>query len=143
MRWWEIGGHNPSHLVCWWAIEHCGHGAFYLRSLMPGDFGKYGKGPLPRHAYDLDGKQIEEFPVKCCTCNVVPDQMTLIPIERISGYSGREHFFPYYHHGIKDWPPPTDPRTCWNCCTPTSVAFFTYNNRMVCKECYQNYLVIK
>lgn len=135
--WWQPSETTPSTSPCWWAIEHQGHPAFYLRSLMPGDFGPFGLGPLARHTYDLLGIQVEVFPVPCFTCGASPlDATRLVPIERVTGLRGRELFFAKYVFGLQPWPGPTDMSTCWNCCSLESPADKVIHGRRVCTLCY-------
>ena len=137
-EWWELQDGRPTSYPCWWAIEHMGHAAFYLRSLMPGDFAPKSNGPLARHAYDLHGVQMEFFPVICQTCMVMPHPEALIPIERVTGLRGRELFFAQYVFGVKPWPPPTSQSSCWNCCCTYPPANRVIQGRRVCADCEQH-----
>jgi hypothetical protein len=102
---------------------------------MPGDFGPFGIGPIPRHAYTLDGQQIEEFPVRCCMCTLVPDPQLLEPIERKTGLRGRRRFFAPYYSGKEPWPKATGHETCWMCSEPTKPATILVQDRRVCRDC--------
>ena len=115
MTWYrEVG--TPDVGIYWWAIEHQGHPAFYLRALMPGDFGP-GCLPLPRHALALDGTVPDE--VRCGTCGEVPGVAELEPVERATGQRG---FLQALRSGRRPWPKATDPATCWLCCNPREKA---------------------
>lgn len=131
----------PDYRICWWAIEHAGHPAFYLRSLMPGDLAPNAPGPLPRHAYNLDGEQLEgialhgRLVVPCQVCNLVPNPVTLTPIERVSGQRGRELFFAQYVFKIQQWPQPTNPDSCW-LCIGDELPRRIFLGRELCPSCY-------
>lgn len=133
-EWWMATAMEAR--ILWWAIEHHGHPAFFLRALMPGDMAPLtGLGPLPRHAYTLAEEQIEEFPVRCCTCRQIPNPADLVPIERCTGERGRMHFFTQYELGVKPWPGPTSQSTCWLCSNPKEVPTEVVNGRKFCSHC--------
>ena len=120
LEWYERHG-TPEDGQWWWAVEHYGpvpagggsnvslHPAFYLRSLMAGDFAG-ARLPLPRHVLTLDGQVTGE--TRCGTCGGVPEARMLEPIERRTGARG---FLSEYRLGRQQWPAPTDPGTCWLC----------------------------
>lgn len=140
-----VNWYDGDHRILWWAVEHqeqgmgTPHPAFYLRALMPGDFGPRSLGPLARHTYHLDGTQAEEQPVRCGTCQLIPKPIHLIPIERLTHERGREHFFQMYHFKIRPWPVPGNPGLCWLCNDPRKVADRNAEAerrlRRVCPEC--------
>lgn len=114
----------------WWAVEHRGHPAFYLRALMAGDFGPGQAGPLPRHTHGLDGSQLEE--VRCPTCGEVPNPNDLAPIERRTHVRG---FLDALRNGLARWPRPTSPASCWLCSNPRVPADEVVYGRAVCRGC--------
>lgn len=109
---WYVGPRTPG-LELWWAVEHRGHPAFYLRALMPGDFAPGQAGPLTRHASDLEGVPMAH--VLCETCGARPDPADLEPIERATGDRGH---LARLRQGLDRWPPPTDPASCYLCSDP-------------------------
>ncbi len=113
----------------WWAVEHLGHPAFYLRALLPGDF-KTGRGPLARHTYGLDGRQLED--VRCETCHEKPRPDDLDPIERKTHTRG---FLDVFRAGRAAWPHPTTPSACWLCSNPRASADHKVSGRDVCACC--------
>jgi len=107
---------TPNIGEVWWAVEHKGHPAFYLRALMPGDFAPAThKANLPalRHVIDLNG--VRAVQVACGTCGKVPKAQDLEPIERQTGSTG---FLDPYRSGAVAWPVATDPDSCWLCSHP-------------------------
>ena len=109
--WYEDSG-TPEAGTWWWAIEHQGHPAFYLRGLLPGDFAP-GRAPAPRHVATLKGKQYREGkPVTCGTCGRVPETDDLEPVER---RTGDREFLAAFRAGRLRWPRPTAPASCWLC----------------------------
>ena len=117
--WYDDPG-TPDAGTWWWAVEHQGHPAFYLRALLPGDFAP-GRSPAPRHAATLKGDQCrEKKPVTCGTCGRVPEAGDLEPVERRTGDVG---FLRPFREGHGPWPRPTDPATCWLCGCPPQVAY--------------------
>lgn len=112
LDWYEQRG-TPNDGEWWWAVEHRGHPAFYLRSLMAGDFAG-ARLPLARHVLTLDGRRAAE--TRCGTCGAVPDARDLEPVERRTGARG---FLSEYREGRQQWPPATDPKTCWLCSNRT------------------------
>lgn len=96
----------------WWIVEHYGHPAFYMRTLMPGDFAP-GRLPDPRHVRPLvrpdEGLPTE---VRCGTCNEIPRAEDLELIERSTGARG---FLDAFRSGKAKWPAPTLSTTCWLC----------------------------
>lgn len=99
----------------WWAVEHHGHPAFFLRALLSGDFAP-GRGPAPRHVLCLDGTTTPPSgSVRCGTCGEVPRPEDLVPIERKTGH---RNYLDAYRSGRSAWKRPTDPETCWLCSTP-------------------------
>mgnify|MGYP000039875206 CR=1 FL=1 len=99
-------------LEWWWLVQHLGHDAFYLRTLMPGDFAP-GRLPDPRHVRPLV-RPAEGLPteVRCGTCEEVPRAEDLEPIERATGARG---FLDLFRSGKSKWPAPTHSDTCWLC----------------------------
>lgn len=108
--WYEQSG--PDRRIWWWAIEHLGHPAYYLRTLLPGDFAPDQRGPLSRHACGLSGRLELVDPVRCGTCGQVPAVGDLEAIER---KTGRADFLAARRRGHAPWGPPTDPDSCWLC----------------------------
>lgn len=108
LQWYE--GPGTPDPIFWWAVEHQGHPAFYLRALMAGDFAPGAGGPKPRHVVDLEGELVTE--VRCGTCELVPDPDDLEPIERSTGFGG---FLGDLRRGRARWPSPTNEATCWEC----------------------------
>lgn len=125
---------EASSALQWWAVEHKGHPAFYLRALMAGDFAP-GLLPLARHAHGLDGRQLEV--VRCETCGEVPRSEDLEPIERRTHVRG---FLEAFRLGLGDprrqrWPKPTAPASCWLCSNPRVAADHEVDGRAVCAAC--------
>ncbi len=106
--WWDYDKDPPGG-SWWWAVEHNGHAAFYLRALMAGDFAP-GRLPDSRHVRPLDHQGVE--PVTCGTCGKVPQAVDLRVIERSTG--NRAALDPFIA-GRAPWPKPTDPKRCWLC----------------------------
>ena len=102
----------PPGLEWWWEVQHLGHPAFYLRTLMPGDFAP-GRLPAPRHVRPLE-RPAEGLPaeVTCGTCGDVPRSEDLEPIERSTGQRG---FLGEFRSGRARWPAPTKITSCWMC----------------------------
>lgn len=96
----------------WWSVLHKDHPAFYLRTLMPGDFAP-GRLPAPRHVRFLE-RPAEGLPVEvtCGTCGEVPRSEDLEPIERATGHRG---FLAEFRCGRARWPNPTKEQSCWMC----------------------------
>jgi len=102
-----------------WLIEHDGHIAWYQRALMRGDFSP-GNRPLPNYVLQLDGKLADPDKVpKCGMCKKIPMTDELIPVDRSNG--ARSVLTPF-RIGLAEWPPATDPETCYVCNTPDSPA---------------------
>jgi hypothetical protein len=102
-----------------WAIEHEGHLAWYQRALMRGDFAP-GSKPLPNYVLQLDGTLPDpEKPPKCGTCGKVPSVQELVPVDR---HTGTRSVLTPFRLGLAEWPPPTDPETCYVCNCPEYVA---------------------
>ena len=98
--------------IWWWAVEHRGHPAFYLRALMAGDFAP-GQSVHERHVLLLDGKAPNASgKIRCGTCNKEPDADDLVPIERATGNA---HAIDVFRTRRKRWPKKTDPTSCWLC----------------------------
>ena len=97
--------------VWWWAVEHEGHPAFYLRSLMAGDFAP-GETPDERHILKLDGKNPPATNLKCGTCNKKVAGEDLVPIERATGNRRALDVFRTRRHR---WPKRSDRAGCWLC----------------------------
>ena len=117
---WYEAPESPERAILWWAVEHRGHPAFYLRALLAGDFAP-GRAPVARHAASLDGAQYREGrPVTCGTCETDPDVDDLEPIERATGTRG---FLAVFRSGERPWPKATDPSTCWLCGCPPRQAY--------------------
>lgn len=135
--WWSEGN-GIALSPLWWAVEHLGHAAFYLRALMPGDFKYGGVGPLPRHAYGLRGEQLEAYPVPCQTCGKVVHPSALTPIERRTGARGQGLFFAKFLSGEKPWPLHTRKSSCWQCSDPFKPANHQVESRMLCDTCAPN-----
>jgi len=130
MATWYEDPRVPSDQL-WWAVEHAGHPAFYLRALMPGDFAPGQVGPLARHVHGLDGRQLDV--VQCGTCKVLePIPQLLAPIERRTHARG---FLDGYRNGAGRWPSPTSPATCWLCSNPRVAADHEVSGRSVCAAC--------
>ena len=131
-RWYEQDG-TPDPGIAWWAVEHNGHPAFYLRAFMAGDFAP-GCAPLPRHVLDLDGEEVET--VRCGTCRQSVAGEDLLPIERSTGLS---RFLDVYQTRRAPWPKPTDPGTCWECSTrktaPSAEIDKSWGKVKVCPNC--------
>ncbi len=109
--WYDDPG-TPEAGTWWWAVEHEGHPAFYLRALLAGDFAP-GRHPAPRHALGLDGGRPDQAaPLRCGTCGEVPRPEDLEPVERTTGDRG--HLGEYRARRVP-WPRPTDPGSCWLC----------------------------
>lgn len=102
----------PPDLEWWWLVEHRGHQAFYMRTLMPGDFAP-GRLPSTRHVRLLerpaDGLPTE---VRCGTCLEIPRSEDLEVIERSTGGRG---FLDGFRSGRSRWPSPTRDESCWMC----------------------------
>lgn len=139
---WYQGPGTPPVDVLWWAVEHLGHPAFYLRALKPGDFAP-DRLPLARHAYTINGTQVVERglanDVVCCTCHDHVESKDLEPIERKTGLRGHvaggPSFLDVYRLGRKPWPSPTDPRSCWLCSNPRVPADREVGGLRVCAPC--------
>lgn len=88
------------------------HPAFYLRTLMPGDFAP-GRLPAPRHVRPLV-RPAEGLPseVTCGTCGEVPRSEDIEIVERETGQRG---FLAEYRSGRAKWPKPTAEASCWGC----------------------------
>jgi hypothetical protein len=136
-EWYE--GPDTPDLEFWWAVEHRGHPAFYLRALMPGDFAP-GRRPALRHALTVDGKRPTSV-LQCGTCGETPEAGDLEPIERTTGIRG---FLGEYRRGRARWPQPTEESSCWLCSDPRvkatrTVAIATGTGRTVevsvCERC--------
>ncbi len=113
-EWHEAEG-APDRGTWWWAVEHRGHPAFYLRTLMPGDFAP-GRLPASRHVLQLDGtRAAQDRSATCGSCGELPAAADLEPIERATGDRG--HLQPR-RDGRAPWPRATDPASCWLCCAP-------------------------
>lgn len=114
LEWYE--GPGTPDLTWWWAVEHLGHPAFYLRALVPGDCAP-GRLPLARHILTLDGD--EDAEAICGTCEQTPRAENLEAIERATGQTG---FLGQYRAevdaGRRKWPTPTAPGSCWQCSNP-------------------------
>ena len=117
LAWYEGPGTPDS--TWWWAVEHLGHPAFYLRALLPGDFAP-GRGPAPRHTLIASGQAAEGRSVVCDTCGVEPRPEDLEPIERTTGHLGH---LAAYRAGRVSWPRATDPASCWLCSSPAQRAY--------------------
>lgn len=112
--WYRAEDAPPEH-EWWWAVEHQGHPAFYLRALLTGDFAP-GRTPAARHVLGLDGYPPEQHKlVRCGTCGKVPRAEDLEPIERATGLRG---WLDVFRQGKMPWKRPTDPSTCHLCSTP-------------------------
>lgn len=129
MNWYDDSADAPIGTL-WWAVEHLGHPAFYLRALMPGDFRPGQAGPLPRHTYGLDGKQLKV--VRCETCHEAPRPEDLAPIERKTHGRG---FLDAVRNGGGRWPPPTKATSCWNCSNVHAPADREVDGHLVCAAC--------
>lgn len=114
---WYLEAGTPDTGAVWWAVEHRGHPALYLRALMPGDFAP-GRLPLPRHVIELDGTEAPPE-VRCGVCDEVPRAEDLGVIERSTGDRG---FLAELRAGRRPWPRPTDPASCWLCSSRTARA---------------------
>lgn len=112
-RWFETADSPPDD-IWWWAVEHAGHPAYYLRALIPGDFAP-GRTPAPRHVLQLDGSRPAVGPVPCGTCAAIPDPAELEPYERRTGISG---FLEGFRRGDSLWPGATSETSCWECSHP-------------------------
>ena len=116
----------------WWAVEHAGHPAFYLRALMPGDFAP-GRLPLARHVWPLAGAYAED--VACGTCGGVPRAEALEVVERHTGARG---FLALLRAGRQPWPRATDASRCWLCgCRDSAwvVALTPLVDARMCERC--------
>ena len=136
MAWYSVDN-GVAHGILWWAVEHQGHPAYYLRALMVGDFRPEGQGPLARHVHDLDGAQVEMQPAPCGTCGQVPNPNDLEPIERVTnvrGFLARVRL-PLGDPGRVAWPRPTPTTACWLCNNPRVPADHTAKGRRVCSTC--------
>jgi hypothetical protein len=110
MTWFKADENKPDEGEFWWAVEHNGHPAFYLRALLAGDFAP-GRKPSQRHVCGLDG----EFPVEsvvCGTCGKIPKSEDLEVFERRTGKSG---FLNGFRRGKARWPNGTESWSCWLC----------------------------
>lgn len=141
MRWFE--GEEPDG-YWWWAIEHKGHPAFYLRNLLPGDFAP-GREVAPRHVlYPSGAAAVEGERVACATCGENPSPEDLVPIERSSWMV--VDFTPF-RTGEKNWPPPTDPASCWLCCGPPRFATIRVKTpggeSHACKRCAPYLMILE
>jgi len=116
-------------LEWWWLVLHRGHEAFYLRALMAGDFAP-GHLPLPRHARPLDAAAAP--PPACGTCGEVPAAADLEVVERSTG---ARRFLDAFRAGRAKWPKPTDPASCWECCSRTLPAIHDVDGVKVCAGC--------
>jgi len=124
----------PPDLEWWWSIEHHGHPAFYLRTLMPGDFAP-GRLPAPRHVRLLERGEGLPTEVRCGTCGEIPRSEDLEPVERQTGHRG---FLADYRSGRALWPKQTVPESCWMCsgrAPATSQARLRGTDVMVCAAC--------
>lgn len=101
----------PDSGTWWWAVEHRGHPAFYLRTFMSGDF-RPGHLPRPRHIMTLEGRCAQPGTPRCGTCDSVPESKDLEVFERVSGAGG---FLNAPRSGQAPWPPATHPKSCWLC----------------------------
>ncbi len=111
--WYE--SRTPDTGAAWWAVEHQGHPAFYLRALMAGDFAP-SRLPLPRHILTLKGEPVAvDGPCVCGTCGKVPASADLDVIERPTGRRGFLDVFRAGSPRGMAWPPATDPASCWLC----------------------------
>jgi hypothetical protein len=132
-HWYEENG-TPESGTYWWAVEHRGHPAFYLRALLPGDFAP-GRQVAPRHVLSLAGVQATG-PATCGTCGEVPASEDLDVVERRTGNRG----FPIEQRaGRRAWPRATDPASCWLCSTrqqpATVVVEQPHGEVAVCARC--------
>ena len=127
---------EPPGLEWWFRVDHRGHPAFYLRTLMPGDFAP-GRLPAPRHIRLLE-RPAEGLPaeVTCGTCGEVPRSEDLDVVERSTGSRG---FLAAYTAGRVKWPPPTSAESCWMCSNRKSPAIGKARLRgtdvLVCAGC--------
>ena len=126
-EWYADDTVAPEH---WWAVEHAGHPAFYLRALMPGDFSP-GRLPLERHVARLDGSQERLVPL-CGTCGTRPLVEALEPIERPTGARG---FLAPFRERRAPWPKPTDPNSCWLCSDRRIKADIVIDGYRYCARC--------
>lgn len=126
-EWYEVA--VPTTAIWWWAVEHRGHPAFYMRTLMAGDLAP-GRLPLPRHVRALDGN--EDAAVVCGTCEESPAAADLEVIER---QTGLRDFLKEYRSGRVRWPKPTDPATCWSCSMRRVPADRVIDGHNVCAQC--------
>lgn len=137
--WYEEPG-TPDIGTWWWALEHRGHPAFYLRALMPGDFAPGTSGPLARHVADLSGAQVAEGkPVTCGTCGQTfsdDDDDYWDVVERQTGALG---FLDALRSGKVRWPGATDPAACWLCSAPRKRAYLMVETpggrARACEQC--------
>ncbi len=119
MAWYEAED-TPDRGTWWWAVEHKGHPAFYLRSLKPGDFAP-GRRPLPRHALMTEPFHLrvaDDQPLVCDTCGEAPAVDDLDVIERSTGDSGFLDPFRgrgQYARTPVPWPKATNRASCWEC----------------------------
>ena len=126
---WYEAPEAPPRGTWWWAVEHRGHPAFYLRALLPGDHAP-GRVTAARHVLTLGGLVLDD--VHCGTCGEVPRAEDLEPIERATGDRGHLAAF---RDGRVPWPRPTDRRSCWLCSGPARLATREINGRMHCEAC--------
>jgi hypothetical protein len=120
LDWYDDVPGTPPVGEWWWAVEHLGHPAYYLRALCLGDFAPGQRGPAPRHVLEIEGSRPPEgAPVPCGTCGIVPAPEDLEAIERSTGSRG---FLDVYRSGQQTWPPPTDLGSCWECSDPRARA---------------------
>lgn len=115
--WYQTPG-TPDSGTWWWAVEHQGHPAFYLRTFMSGDF-RPGLLPRPRHIMTLEGRCAQPGVPRCGTCDQVPRAADLVVFERVTGVG---NFLEVHRTGAQPWPPATDPRSCWLCSDPRKPA---------------------
>jgi len=101
----------PPGLEWWWLAEHLGHPAFYLRTLMPGDFAP-GRLPAPRHVRLLVRGEGLPTEATCGTCGEIPRSEDLDVSERSTGSRG---FLAAFRSGRAKWPSPTRDESCWMC----------------------------
>ena len=99
---------------CPWEIEHDGHHAWFQRALLVGDFAP-GRVPSPRFVGYPNGHAHPDVPPTCSTCGAVPETRDLVAVEIETDDS---FFLAAFREGLKKWPKPTDPNTCWWCNSP-------------------------
>ena len=110
----EVPAPEVPGLEWWWLVEHATatpHPAFYMRSLMPGDFAP-GRLPAPRHVRLLERGEGLPTEVRCGTCGEIPRSEDLEPVERQTGQRG---FLDGFRSGRSRWPLPTKEAACWLC----------------------------